>query len=99
MICMSGLGDASKPGTCHACIVGVLRDVALSEGTSLGHRETRSCVISQIWYGGSWGRMRNAHEIWGRLGDDREFQKKCEGREVTADFPIEMAVNVVVQLG
>ena len=65
-ICTSGLGDASEPGVCRARIVGVWRAVALSEGTSLRHRETGSCISSEIWYGGRWGRMRNAHKIWGR---------------------------------
>ena len=47
-------------------IMGVWHDVALSEGNSLGHKETGLCVFSKIWYGGSWGPMRNAHKIWGR---------------------------------
>ena len=62
-ICTSGLGDASESGVCRACIVGVWRTVALSKGTPLGHRETGSCVFSEIWYGGSWGRMRDVHKI------------------------------------
>ena len=63
VICTSGLGVALKPGACRARFVGVWRDVALLEGTSLGHREIGSCVFSKFWYGGSWGRMRNAHKI------------------------------------
>ena len=65
-ICTSGLGDASESGVCRARFVGVWRAVALSEVTSLRHRETGSYVFSEIWYGGSWGRMRNAHKISGQ---------------------------------
>ena len=50
-------------GACHERIVGVWRVVTLLEGTSLGHRETGLRVFSEIWYGGSWGRMRDAHKI------------------------------------
>ena len=44
-ICTSGLGDASEPGVCRARIVGVCCAVAMLEGTSLGHKETDSCVF------------------------------------------------------
>ena len=44
-ICTSGLGDASEPGACHTHIVGICRDVKMSEGTSLGHKEIDSCVF------------------------------------------------------
>ena len=47
----------------HAHFVGVWHVVALSEGTSLRHREISSCVFSEILYGGSWGRMRKVHKI------------------------------------
>ena len=50
-------------GACRERIVGVWRVVTLLEGTSLGHKETGLCVFSEIWYGGSWGRMRSAHKI------------------------------------
>ena len=29
--------------------------LALSEGTSLGHREIGSCMFSEILFGGRWG--------------------------------------------
>ena len=95
-ICTSGLGDALESGACCARIVGVWRNVALSEGTSLGHREIGSCDFRKIWCGGGWGQIRNALKIWGRSevvwGVIGRFKKnKCKGREVTDDFPIEMA--------
>ena len=51
--------------------------------------------------------MRNAHKISGRSkvlwggggGGDREFRKNAKGREVNADFLIEMAIDVVFRLG
>ena len=53
VICMSDLGDALELGARRACILGIWRAVVLSEGTSLGHRETGSCVFRKIWYGGA----------------------------------------------
>ena len=35
----------------------------LLEGTSLGHREIGSCVLSEILYGGSRVGMRSPHKI------------------------------------
>ena len=96
-------GDASEPGACCARIMGIWHDVALSERTSLGHWETGSCVFSEIWCGGNWGRMRNANNmsgqsevVWG--GVIGRLEKNANGREVTAEFPIEMVVDVVVRL-
>ena len=37
--------------------------VALSEGTSLGHRKIASYVFSKILYGGSWDGMRSGHKL------------------------------------
>ena len=95
MIFTSGLGDSSKPGTCHTCIVGVWRAVGLSEGTSLGHMETRLCIISQIWYGGSWGRMRNTHKIWGRskvvCGVIGSFKKNAKAVRLPLIFQLKWA--------
>ena len=65
-ICTSSLGDALELRARCARTMGVWRAVALSEGTSLGHREIGSCVFSKIWYGRSWGRMRNTHKSWSR---------------------------------
>ena len=77
MICTSGLGDASEPGTRRARIVGVWRAVALLEGTYLGHRETGSCVFSKIWYGESWGQMKNAD---GELSQHKNTRVPSEPR-------------------
>ena len=98
-ICTSGLGDASESGACRARFVGVWHAVALSEVTSLRHRETGSYVFSEIWYGGSWGRMRNAQKFQANrsgLGGDRAFRKKCQSLEIAGNFPFQMAVDVVV---
>ena len=47
-ICTSGFRDASEPRACRACFVGVWRVVALSKGTSLGHREIGSCGLVKL---------------------------------------------------
>ena len=44
----------------------IWRAVALSERTSLRHREIGPCVFSEIFYSGSWGGMRNPHKISGQ---------------------------------
>ena len=81
----------------------VWHDVALSEGNSLGHKETGLCVFSKIWYGGSWGLMRNANKIWGRSevfwGVIGGFEKNAKDWRLPAKLPIGMAVDVVVRLG
>ena len=77
--------------------------LALSKGTSLGHREIDSCVFSEIFYGGIWGGMRSPHKIsrqpkvvW-RV--NRRFEKTAKVWRLRAEFHIGMAVDVVLRLG
>ena len=74
--------------------------LALSEGTSLGHNEIGSCVFSEISYGGSWGGMRSPHKISGRSEVvwwvNGRSEKTAKAVRFPAEFPIGMAVNVVL---
>ena len=77
--------------------------LALSEGTSLGHREIGSCVFSKILYDGIWGKMRSPHKIAGQLEVvwqvNQRFEKTVKVWRLPAEFPIGMAVDVVLRLG
>ena len=90
-------------GARRARIVGVWRAVALSEGTYLRHKDAGSCIFSEIWYGGSWGRMRNAHKIWGRSevfwGVIGGFEENAKDWRLPAELPIGMIVDMVIRLG
>ena len=44
----------------------IWRALALLEGTSSRHREIGLCIFRDILDGGSWGGMRNPHEISGQ---------------------------------
>ena len=77
--------------------------LALSEGTSLGHREIGSCVFIKILYGGSWGGMSSPHKISAQSEVvsmvNPRFKKTAKVCMLPADFHIGMVVDVVVGLG
>ena len=77
--------------------------LALSEGTSLGHREIGTCVFFQILYGNIWGGMRSPHKISAQLEVvwrvNPRFEKTAKVWRLQAEFPIGMAIDVVLRLG
>ena len=77
--------------------------LALSEGTSLGHREIGSCVFIKNFYGGSWGGMSSPHkisaqsEIFCRV--NLHFKKTVKVWRLPTEFHIRMDVVGVLRLG
>ena len=76
--------------------------------SSLGDIPGARAFLNSVWGGGgggSWGRERSAHRISGRpevvWGFDRGFRKKLPAKvwRLSAELPIEMAVDVVLRLG
>ena len=79
------------------------RHLALTEGTSLRHREIGSCVLSKILYGGSWSGMKSPHKISGQLEVvwqvNPRFEKTTKVWRLPAKFHVRMAVDFVLRLG
>ena len=88
---------------CRARSWDIWRPLALSKGTSLGHREIGSCLLREILYGGRLGRMRNTHKIKRRSevvrGLNPRFEKIAKFWWLPAKFPNGMAVDGVLRLG
>ena len=76
---------------------------ALSEGTSMGHREIGSCVFSEPFYGGSWGGMRIRHRISAQSEVvwrvNPHFEKIAKVWRLPTEFRFGMGVDVVLRLG
>ena len=76
--------------------------LALSEGTSLGHREIGLCVFREILFGCSWGGMRSPHKFSGQSKVvwrvNPCLEKPTKVCRLLAEFHIKMAVNVVLRL-
>ena len=73
--------------------------LALSERTSLQHREIGSCIFRKILYGGIWGGMRSPHKlsaqsevVW-RVNP--RFKKTAKVWRLPLEFHIGMAIDVV----
>ena len=75
---------------------------ALSEGSSLGHKEIGSCVFSKILYGGCWDGMRSRHKILGQSEVvwqvNPRFEKIAKVWRLPTEFHIGMAVDVSLRL-
>ena len=81
----------------------IWRALALSEGTSLGHKEIGLCVFSETLYGGSCGGMRSRRRISAQeevvWQVNPRFEKIAKVSTLPTEFHVGIAVDVMLRLG